>query len=465
MKQLVAIFRSRPTWLPSVLAILLPGILAFGTLQGCKSDGGAKPPIAPIAVSTEGYGCLTGGESSLYQGKLVAWGDLHSHTRLSNDAATIEHCTVDPAGALEIARGVGLDFVTITDHAEDGAPGEYTKAKWDSMMTEAQAFQGRYSLPIVFPGFEYTKSDGRTGTGHRNIICRDFTDVPVRGFGYDTFSRPTELWTFLDQGPAAGNFMCIPHHPAKGGDYDNPNLPLWVDWDASFVTESFQRLVEVYSRHGSSEFAGCEEPVNSFQPDHAVEHALGLWLTTKDPGYKLGFVGGTDTHFGNPGDVAEDPANVDPRLGPYTGGLTAAWVGSKAREAVWAALWGKDCYATSGGRIQLEFTAKMGDALVPMGGTLAHSATFAPEAAAQVNLHIRASSVGSGAITRIQVFRNGLLLADRSDPAWGGTVHLDVQDLLGQDDAYYRVKAWDANHDLAGQGERAWSSPIWVERN
>ncbi len=439
--------------------LLLTGL----TVAGCGGDEGMEPPPT-MAISTEGYGC-SDGASSWYADKTPVWGDLHSHTRFSHDAAVIELCDVDPAGALDAARSAALDFVAITDHAENGAPGEYTKAKWDSLMSQEEAFQAEHDLPIVFPAFEYTKSDGRAGTGHRNILCRDFDTVPFRGFGYDTFGRPTELWAFLNQSPAAGNYLCVPHHPAKGGDYDNPNIPLWTDWEESFVSEPAQRLVEVYSRHGSSEFAGCEEPVNLLSADHTVEWALGLWLTTGNPGYKLGLVGGTDTHYGNPGDVTETAANVDPRLGPYTGGLTAVWVAGKTRSSVWTALQDKACYATSGSRIRLEFTAKLGATLVPMGQTLRHSQELGPEAAAQVHLHIRATGSNRAAITRIQIFRSGQLLADRSDATWGETAHLDFPDRLEQDHAYYRVKIWESSQGVSGERERAWSSPIWVERD
>ena len=442
----------------TVFFILLAG--------GCKtSSGDADQP--PATQYDANYGCDADGRSQLYTGMQVAWGDLHSHTTYSNDALEKEGCTRIPADAIVLARDSSrLDFMAITDHAEDGAPGQYSLEKWNNMIAQEQAATGI----VIFPAFEYTKTvrprESKNGNGHKNIICRDFEHLPLRGYGFDAYNLPTQLWSWLDTTPVKENYICIPHHPAKDSDYDNPIVSMATDWSAEFVNSVIQPLVEIYSRHGNSEMPGCEEPVNGFADDLTVESALKMWITTHKAGYKLGIMASTDTHFGWPGNTAESADNVDTRLGYWTGGLTATWVAVVERGAIWNNLKAKNCYGTSGSRTDLEFTVKCGAILAPMGTTITHTTSFSG-ASSPVYLHIRAHSVDGFKITRIQIFRSGVLLSDQSDAAWTSEAHLHYQDTLDQDYAYYRVKIWQASSNTLQQNiffERAWSSPIWIEK-
>ncbi len=533
----------------ALAAVLLPLVLG----QDCTGGAGAVPDetnagipddervaaVEPTVAYTQGYGCDEQGISSLYKERLPAWGDIHSHTSFSNDAIQHNGCVATPTTAIEYAYSIArLDFVAITDHAEDGPPGDSSQARWDEMMAQIKAFQARidpgdsYSraivdvhgdylgddrngngLPdhdessstrrmVVFPGFEYTKCGYSIrlpeGNGHKNIICYSFETSPPRGVGADVLEAavldergnvvlaaggqlalPTDLWNYLDQSTA--EYISIPHHPAKAEDKGTPRIDVRNDWAEAFVDEEIQPLVEVYSRHGSSEMNGADddlEHVNAFDPEFSAEAALNRWLTTLNPGYKLGFVGGTDTHDGNPGAVAEALAHTDARLGNsagglYSGGLTAAWVSSILRPGIWQALKRRNCYATSGARIRLEFTAKLGSELVAMGQTLRHSTGYGTDNAVMVNLHVRAVGDGGAAVVRVQIYRSGSLLYDSDDDVdflVGSVAHLDYSDVLEADNAYYRVKVWQekplGTQALPGNVpyERAWSSPIWVER-
>ena len=444
-------------------------------MSGCGGNGNTSvtpvatstPSSGSVVISTDGYGCNEDGNSQLYAGMITAWGDLHSHSTYSNDALEKEGCLLTPEDACKFARDVSLlDFMAITDHAENGPPGEYTQEKWNNMIEQEKSIS--YSRPfVIFPAFEYTKNTVRTdGTGHKNIICFDYEHLPQRGYGSDVYNLPTELWDYLNSTSASGYYICIPHHPAKGADYDNPVIPMNTDWSETYVNSSIQPLAEIYSRHGSSESALCiDERVNDFKENCSVEAALTSWLSTHNPGYKLGIIGGTDTHYGKPGDVEEISSNVDTRLGYWTGGLASVWVNTIDRQAIWNGLKGKNCYGTSGARIKLEFTARLGTEIVPMGGTLTHNVSLSNSQYGQVNLHIFAQ--GSGAnITRVQIFKNGTILYDKSENNL--TVHIDYQDNLKEDYAYYRVKVWQENNSNNLPNnipyERAWSSPVWIEK-
>ncbi|MFH1144022.1 MAG: DUF3604 domain-containing protein [Candidatus Eisenbacteria bacterium] len=431
-------------WGARAARLFLAGALV-SPLAGCGTDddspgGNTGEPTA--------YGCIDG-HAPLFDAYAVYWGDLHSHTVYSDDAAAQNPPPEDPAAALAWARdpaGGALDFAAITDHAETLTPEE-----WSSTL---DAFHAADSAGfVVFAGFEYTNCSFDPGHGHKCAIFRDLAHLPAHPTGADSCADPTCLWQTLDADPGAAYYMTIPHHPSKGVDYGS-NMA--TDWDASYVDHERQPLVEIYSVHGCSEASGCEEPVDHFQDDSTVEEALMKWLAAGDAGYKLGIVASTDNHLARPGSVEEIEETVATWEGEYTGGLVAVWAGALEREALWEGLQSKRVYGTSGGRIGLEFTAKAGATIVPMGGTL----TF--DDSTDVFLHVRATGEPGVGIREIQIIRNGeLLVSDETD-------HLDYRDAGVTANAYYRVKVYQEATPVVRvthcHFERAWSSPIWVER-
>lgn len=427
-----------------VLLVFLSGILC-ALAPGCAND---RDTGKPGADATDDFGCVNG-SSAIFASYELLWGDLHGHTVYSADAASQDPppgAPVDAFGyASDPARG-DLDFAAITDHAET-----VDSLEWVATIAACRAAERASFVP--FAGFEYTNCSYQAGHGHKCVILRDPDHAPPAVIGADSCATPTELWARLDASPAAGEYMTIPHHPAKGTDY---GANMSTDWARDYVDADRQPLVEIYSVHGNSEAAGCEEPVKHFQEDTAVDEALKLWLATGDPAYKLAIIGSTDNHRASPGSVAEVEANLAEREGPYTGGLVAAWATDVSRNAIWEALQSKRVYATSGGRIALEFTAKAYSTVVPMGGTLTVSG------ATDIYLHARAIGEGASGILRIEIVKNGALLVAQS------TDHLDYRDPDVDANAYYRVKVFQAAtpmvHGDHCLNERAWSSPIWVEQ-
>lgn len=372
----------------------------------------------------------------------IYWGDLHTHSSYSDDAADLGN-TTPPSGSMAYARDVShLDFMALTDHAE-----WLTADEWANTQVQANAAYVPGSF-VPFIGFEYTNSpvQQRSGQGHKCVIFAGTTVLPLP-LGWPDTKGPEDLWTAL----AGYQAITIPHHPAKGHTA-GMLAGMSTDWD--HVNAELQPLVEIYSTHGGSEAAGAEEPVHDFQDDRSVEAALMRWLDTHDPGYKLGIGASTDTHLSKPGSVQENEEFVEAALeGPYTGGLIAALATEKTRPAIFDALNSKRTYGTSGPRIMLEFSARFADQETIMGGTLR-----GPKGALPVELSVSAQG-DTAPIDRIQLIKNGVLLSE----VHGATLRItDIAD----DWSYYRVKVFQeptARWDGVMTPERAWSSPIWVE--
>lgn len=418
-------------------------IAALVPLAGCGGDG--NNPAG--AAGESDFGCVDG-RSPLYEDRILLWGDLHGHTVYSDDAAAQNPPPGPPEEAYAYAAdpaGGNLDFAALTDHAET-----MDSAEWAGSISACKEAEGGDFVPFL--GFEYTNCSREAGHGHKCVLFRDPAAVTDSPIGADRCADPAALWTLLGAALPAGEYMTIPHHPAKGIQY---TANMSTDWDDPWVDEERQPLVEVYSVHGNSESAGCEEPVMHFREDRTVEAALGRWLDSGDPGYKLGIVGSTDNHRAAPGSVQEREENLAEMEGPYTGGLVAVWAAAPDRDGIWNALWAKSAYGTSGGRIEAEFTAKGGGMVVPMGETLLL------EGGEDVLLHVRATGEGGAGIARIEIFKNGVLLAADS------TDHLDFRDAAVSSRTYYRAKIRQAPtpmvHDDHCPNERAWTSPIWVE--
>jgi hypothetical protein len=295
-------------------------------VTGCANDSDTGNPGAD---ASDDFGCENA-TSPIFASYALLWGDLHGHSVYSADAASQDPPPGPPADALDYAsdpaRG-DLDFAAITDHAET-----VDSLEWASTIAACRAAESAAFVP--FAGFEYTNCSYQAGHGHKCVILRDPDHVPPAVLGADSCATPVELWGRLDASPATGDYMTIPHHPAKGIDY---GANMSTDWTRNYVDADRQPIVEIYSVHGNSEVAGCEEPVKHFQDETAVDEALKMWLATGDPAYKLAIIGSTDNHRAAPGSVAEAEANLAEREGPYTGGLVAAWATDVSRDAIWGA--------------------------------------------------------------------------------------------------------------------------------
>ena len=123
-------------------------------------------------------------------------------------------------------------------------------------------------------------------------------------------------------------------------------------------------------------------------------------------GHRLGFVGGTDSHYGlaNQGSYHVNDGN----------GLACVVAPELTREAIWQALYDRRCYATTGDRILLDFTIDG----KPMGSdNPADLRSVGPR-------HVRMRAAGTASFTRVEVIRNNQVVfsADPQQRRLGGRV-------------------------------------------
>jgi hypothetical protein len=106
----------------------------------------------------------------------------------------------------------------------------------------------------------------------------------------------------------------------------------------------YERLVEMYSMHGTSETRGT--PLSNKVEDGVSARELLA------AGHRVGFIAASDNHNGAPGLSARSSRFTNL---VYSGGLAAVWAAELTREAVFDALYARRCYGTTGARILLDF--------------------------------------------------------------------------------------------------------------
>lgn len=388
----------------------------------------------------------------------------------------------------------------------------------------------------AFIGQEWSGTPGGAHT-HRNVIYRT-ESVPNDTFDYLRYPSPKALWSALDEQCVEADgcrALAIPH---------NSNLAEGLGFDIE--TESpqtqalrsrYERVAEVFQSKGQSE---CLEPEwtdessdCSFEVsipasiqkrlDLSGQEAADAWsqlrraylrdvlnrglgsyqVTGRNP-LQLGFIGSTDTHSANAGDVTEDDWSGDVwsqgegpkgrfrRLSFNPGGLVGVWAKENTRESIFDALHEREVFATSGPRISLRVFAddkpsrrcespEVQTTATVMGGTLAgglKSVHFTVIAQSDQRPLQSIELVKSEADEQVRT--KVLMLAEDDNGRDYWCVEWQDPDFDPSQSAYWYVRAqetpsprWskvdcqknglcqdypEANTDIQ---ERAWSSPIW----
>jgi len=339
----------------------------------------------------------------LHQDRQVYFGDLHGQSDRSIGFGT-EREYFAWARDAEL-----LDFVAPANHY--GGRETASQALWESTVGLCDEFHAPGCFATLY---SYEWGGGRNA--HRNVYYAGQPGALMSPKLGARHQEVHELWEDLErQGLPV---LTIPHHT---------KFISRIDWGE--FHPGFQRLVEVCSCWGNSEMHG----------PHSVQYALAM-------GHRLGVVGGTDTHFSQPG---------RPALGPFDlGGLTAVIAERLDRDAVWQALHDRRCYATTGERILLDFRANgrmMGSQLPPCAVR-----------------RVTGQVVGTAALEAVEVIRNNEVW--RRVPVEGQKrVVFDYEDAEPFEDVSLRPQVAVAGRFIyfylrVRQKDRHWamSSPIWL---
>lgn len=352
------------------------------------------------------------------------WGDIHGHSGIqwgqgSADAyyeygkiiAGLDFCCLSDPGAGR--------YTNDNETAKDSASCYMSDAEWRHIkqLNEKYYKPGEY---VTILGYEYhNDAPAEQFGGDRNVYYATNEEDLHRCVDEGSYT-PAQLWKKLEGTRA----ITIPHHTAKSVMLGN--------WDLHH--EDFQRLVEIYSSWGNSECEGCERPIiGGYKYDkHSVQYALSK-------GYRLGFVGASDTHSGQPGFTYWVFENRS-----YRGGLTCAVTNELNRENIFNAMWNRQVYATTGERIILDFKLNelsMGEeTTLPKGAPISLSV--------QVN--------GTDTIDKIEIIKDGSVLYSYDGKEKNEEINFVDESNANQGWSYYYARILQKDKAMA------WSSPIWV---
>lgn len=385
----------------------------LGRLEEAAEIGPVKPgehvapevKLAGIRAGANPVACTVDRDRPPYK---LFWGDLHIHCAYGDGPRDLT-----PERTYELARQTyGLDFACLTPHDSELVymigPDEWEEMK----RAAAEAYEPGSFVTLL--GYEYTE---RAVDGDRNVYFPTLEGPLLRHV--DEGSRtPVSLWEKLRELGA----MTVPHH----------SVTEWIGSTLTFHDPQVERLIEIFSCHGSSEGPGARRRTRAagrplFRADFRRRSVSAALLR----GYRLGIIASGDTH--------------DARLGEH--GKCAVWARELTREAVWEALWKRRCYGTTRGRIVLWFE---------LGGEPMGSETVRREGE---RLDFRLRLVGSNSFEEVTVLKNERPLETWRDV--GDELEVELEDIFtirpGAAAAnVYRVRAVQAD------GEIAWSSPIWV---
>lgn len=382
---------------------------AAGVTFAVKPNGPAR--LAASDFQHRIYGVSNPIDPDFFGGGVHAYfGDMHVMTGSSLIPSMLG--TTD--SAIAYARDVsGLDFTSVTN--------SFNAKTWAG---DVEAFKRHHrdgefvTIPSLECGFK---------TGHKNVFFLEDDQPPVDSTSVEA------LWQSLE----GRTCTAIAHHTNTHAETDPDE---WGVHDLSTINPAFERHIEICQTRGSFEHDTVGDEVRFGGHGSSVRDVLSL-------GHRLGFVGGTDSHRGQPGLSVTNLSGLDTRA-HVTGAITAVLCNELTRQSIWDALLARRCYATTCQRMLLDFSVNGH----PMG-------TDTPATEAPRKLHIKVA--GTYPLDRIVIVRNGeeihTIAADGMtfETDWTDDAPLaDVTDPTIRG-VYYYIKVYQQD------GNIAWASPVW----
>ncbi len=379
-----------------------------GTFQAYCSEGLAKIKLTnvseptQVSVQCKDIDCrgksnwtIPASQNNLY------FGDLHAHDFNSTAEGY-------PAEIYQWARDEKcLDFVSVPVQVHRIIDNE----KWAVIKHFNEYFleEGKF---VTFLSFEWQHS--AYGDKVIHFLGGDMPYLPV----YDPrYSNPPKLYEAL-RGTDA---FIISHHV---GYELNQHVP-GADW--SVMETDIDRLVEIWSMHGSSEGYGpSDRPMIPPRRIGGIKEGL-------QRGLRFGFVAGSDTHSARPGGSVNN-------IRPYHGGSCGVWAEKLTRRSLFEAFMARRTYALTGPRIALRFSVN--------GAMMGSEVPFAEERS------ISAEVWAPERIEQIEFLRNSEVVF-RENPGERHCIAQWFERRLNHNDYYHcRVTQTD--------GHLAVCSPVWI---
>lgn len=369
----------------------------------------------------------------------VYWGDTHIHTREFSDGIGTGK------DAFYYAKNVVLhDFAALGDHLNqrnnefmEGRSNislPYNKRIWVYLINLCKDWSSEDFVAI--PGYEWsgrnyyvtaaTKKKSPYESISDKVILfplQNAEDAPLVDYSAEDGCFQHQLYNLLKGVECA----IISHTPLS--------FVMGTSWTE--VDNDIEKVVEIYSSHGSSESKnGNFKPLVNNKNKGSVTWAL-------NKGFKLGFIGGGDDHYSHPGcPIRQDKMkNIVPIL-RYKPGIAAIFSDKLDSKELIKNLNERKCYATTGTRmwmkIKIESTL-MGQQMV----------TSKPPI-------IIVTVCGTCKLESVELIKNGEMVAIRVPTNDRIKFGYKDFDLKSGENAYYYVRATQFD------GERGWTSPIWV---
>ncbi|MHA1341367.1 MAG: DUF3604 domain-containing protein [Promethearchaeota archaeon] len=271
------------------------------------------------------------------------WGDLHTHSMLSDGSGSAEH-------SFYYARYVAkLDFYALSDHGEHlntFGLNEY----WFKLAENAANEAYESNKFVTFQAVEWTSPllNYKYSFGHYVIVL---TGNELPHIASNKIQTPNELWEFLDQYTAQKGVkaIAIPHHTVRA--------TFIQDW--MYANPTYVRTAEAFSVHGESLFDPYSEYAYVGSVDVPRHRILGSSIMDAlTMGHTFVLCADTDEHDGHPGHSLshtqtyighQPPFSIwHPRNAhPYPGGLTAVWAENLTREGIMDAYYNQHLYGST----------------------------------------------------------------------------------------------------------------------
>ncbi len=366
----------------------------------------------------------------------IFFGDMHVHSVLSYFGER------EPEYVFERKRDIeGLDFACLTDNDMAGVPPHtsinatlgMTQGEWEHIRKLSERFN-RPGKFVTLSGYDWISGKN----GFRNIYFGPEVDnPPILYHGRDEYDSPLKLDSALNGIDA----LIADYSPALLTENASHN---WGSYTQR------RRIIEIYNSDGACEFYDNPFNVSKAWQDIPVKNRFFKWLTGYDfrqapddsgsfvqdilaKGWKLGFTASSNGYY---------MAWINQTYKP---GLTAVISTGLDRKSIYNSIKDRSTYATTGVKIGLRFTCNN----LPMGGAVKTSG--APLLSYEV--------LGTGKIKCIELIKfDGKYAVLSTNTPPGDTACFNFRDIAFSKKAFYYVRVTQAD------GNMAWSSPIWVER-